>query len=44
MLIIALNAKFTFLQQYSPSHEHVAPHDSWQTRQLGNYAEQENAE
>ncbi|KAL2974302.1 hypothetical protein AAZX31_14G096700 [Glycine max] len=26
------------MEQYSPSHEHVASHDSWQTRQLGNYA------
>ncbi|XP_047154065.1 cytokinin riboside 5'-monophosphate phosphoribohydrolase LOG8 [Vigna umbellata] len=32
------------LEQYSPSHEHVAPHESWKTRQLGNYAGLENTE
>jgi len=33
-----------FLQSYSPSHEHVAPHESWLMKQLGNYPGQENAE
>ncbi|KAG4931475.1 Cytokinin riboside 5'-monophosphate phosphoribohydrolase LOG8 [Glycine soja] len=46
ILVAASSAKELMMkmEQYSPSHEHVAPHDSWQTRQLGNYAEQENAE
>ncbi|XP_057957829.1 cytokinin riboside 5'-monophosphate phosphoribohydrolase LOG8 [Malania oleifera] len=25
------------MEQYSPSHEHVAPHESWQMKQLGAY-------
>lgn len=29
-------ADFSFLQHYTPSHEHVAPHQSWQMKQLGN--------
>lgn len=32
------------MEQYNPSHEHVAPHESWQMKQLGNYPGQENAE
>lgn len=31
------------LQQYSPSHEHVAPHESWQMEELGNYTKQQNS-
>ncbi|XP_061351065.1 cytokinin riboside 5'-monophosphate phosphoribohydrolase LOG8-like isoform X1 [Gastrolobium bilobum] len=30
------------MEQYSPSHEHVAPHESWKTKQLGDYPGQEN--
>lgn len=25
------------LQQYIPTHKHIAPHESWQMEQLGNY-------
>ncbi|KAE9609324.1 hypothetical protein Lal_00020088 [Lupinus albus] len=32
------------MEQYAPTHEHVAPHESWQMKQLGNYPGQENAE
>ncbi|OIV97691.1 hypothetical protein TanjilG_12448 [Lupinus angustifolius] len=32
------------MEQYTPMHEHVAPHESWQMKQLGNYQGQENAE
>ncbi|KAJ1430294.1 LOG family [Sesbania bispinosa] len=32
------------MEHYSPSHEDVAPHESWQMKQLGNYQGQENAE
>ncbi|CAJ2675191.1 unnamed protein product [Trifolium pratense] len=32
------------MESYSPSHEHVAPHESWQMKQLGNYPGQEKAE
>ena len=34
-------ADFSFLQHYTPSHEHVAPHESWQMKQLGNYPDAE---
>ncbi|KAM0059309.1 putative LOG family protein [Helianthus debilis subsp. tardiflorus] len=27
----------TIMEQYKPEHEHVAPHESWQMEQLGNY-------
>ncbi|KAI4316509.1 hypothetical protein L6164_024489 [Bauhinia variegata] len=32
------------LEYYTPSHQHVAPHESWQMEQLGNYPRQENAD
>ncbi|MED6219747.1 Cytokinin riboside 5'-monophosphate phosphoribohydrolase log8 [Stylosanthes scabra] len=32
------------MEQYTPSHEHVAPHESWEMKQLGNYPGQENSE
>ncbi|KAL8201277.1 hypothetical protein R6Q57_012616 [Mikania cordata] len=28
---------FTVMEQYTPEHDHVAPHESWQIEQLGNY-------
>ncbi|KAF3447550.1 hypothetical protein FNV43_RR12736 [Rhamnella rubrinervis] len=31
------------MEQYSPSHEHVAPQESWKMEQLGNYPGQDNA-
>ncbi|KAA8525142.1 hypothetical protein F0562_006994 [Nyssa sinensis] len=30
------------LEQYTPSHDHVAPHESWQMEQLGNYPREHN--
>ncbi|XP_027331534.1 cytokinin riboside 5'-monophosphate phosphoribohydrolase LOG8-like isoform X2 [Abrus precatorius] len=46
IVVSASSAKelMTKMEQYSPSHEHVAPHESWQTKQLGDYPGQENAE
>ncbi|XP_020224682.1 cytokinin riboside 5'-monophosphate phosphoribohydrolase LOG8 isoform X1 [Cajanus cajan] len=46
ILVAASSAKELMMkmEHYSPSHDHVAPHESWQTRQLGNYAGQEDAE
>ncbi|XWS17621.1 hypothetical protein CRYUN_Cryun33cG0082900 [Craigia yunnanensis] len=32
------------MEQYTPSHEHVAPLESWQMEQLGDYPEQLNAQ
>ncbi|KAA3490541.1 cytokinin riboside 5'-monophosphate phosphoribohydrolase LOG8-like [Gossypium australe] len=32
------------MEQYTPSHEHVAPHESWQMEQLGDYPKQVNAQ
>lgn len=32
------------LQQYTPAHEHVAPHESWQMEQLGDYPRQQNVQ
>ncbi|CAK7352906.1 unnamed protein product [Dovyalis caffra] len=32
------------MEQYTPSHQHVAPHESWDMVQLGGYAEQQNAQ
>ncbi|KAJ7958377.1 Cytokinin riboside 5'-monophosphate phosphoribohydrolase [Quillaja saponaria] len=32
------------MEQYNPSHRHVASHESWQMERLGNYTGQENAE
>ncbi|TKY74894.1 Cytokinin riboside 5'-monophosphate phosphoribohydrolase LOG8 [Spatholobus suberectus] len=32
------------MEHYTPSHEHVAPHENWQMKQLGNYPGRENAE
>lgn len=32
------------MEHYTPSHENVAPSESWQMKQLGDYAGQENAE
>ncbi|KOM42150.1 hypothetical protein LR48_Vigan04g234800 [Vigna angularis] len=29
------------MEHYSPSHEHVAPHESWQMKQLGDYPDAE---
>ncbi|XP_028111244.1 cytokinin riboside 5'-monophosphate phosphoribohydrolase LOG8-like isoform X2 [Camellia sinensis] len=30
------------MEQYTPSHDHVAPHESWQMEQLGNYPNEQN--
>ncbi|MFS7943757.1 putative LOG family protein [Helianthus anomalus] len=30
----------TKMEQYTPEHDHVAPHESWQMEQLGNYPKQ----
>ncbi|XP_076919551.1 cytokinin riboside 5'-monophosphate phosphoribohydrolase LOG8-like [Bidens hawaiensis] len=30
----------TKMEQYKPEHDHVAPHESWQMEQLGNYPNQ----
>ncbi|KAK0572817.1 hypothetical protein LWI29_037730 [Acer saccharum] len=30
------------MEQYTPSHEHVAPHESWKMEQLGDYPTQQN--
>ncbi|KAL5783465.1 hypothetical protein ACOSP7_008494 [Xanthoceras sorbifolium] len=30
------------MEQYTPSHEHVAPHESWQMEQLGDYPTHQN--
>uniref|UniRef100_A0A5B6YIV7 Cytokinin riboside 5'-monophosphate phosphoribohydrolase n=1 Tax=Davidia involucrata TaxID=16924 RepID=A0A5B6YIV7_DAVIN len=30
------------LEQYTPSHDQVAPHESWQMEQLGNYPREQN--
>ncbi|EOY29938.1 PREDICTED: cytokinin riboside 5'-monophosphate phosphoribohydrolase LOG8 isoform X1 [Theobroma cacao] len=32
------------MEQYTPSHEHVAPHESWQMEQLGDYPKHLNAQ
>ncbi|XP_024994468.1 cytokinin riboside 5'-monophosphate phosphoribohydrolase LOG8 [Cynara cardunculus var. scolymus] len=32
----------TKMEQYTPAHDHVAPHESWQTEQLGNYPSNEH--
>nr|KYP70313.1 UPF0717 protein At5g11950 family [Cajanus cajan] len=32
------------MEHYTPSHEHVASHESWQMKQLGNYPGREDAE
>ncbi|EEF46091.1 cytokinin riboside 5'-monophosphate phosphoribohydrolase LOG8 isoform X1 [Ricinus communis] len=32
------------MEQYSPSHKYVAPHESWKMEQLGNYPTQLNAQ
>lgn len=31
------------LEQYTPSHVHVAPHETWHLEQLGNYPSQQNS-
>lgn len=31
------------MEQYTPSHEHVASHESWQMEQLGSFVSKENA-
>ncbi|KAK9273192.1 hypothetical protein L1049_017999 [Liquidambar formosana] len=30
------------MEQYTPSHDHVAPHESWQMEQLGDYPGQQS--
>lgn len=37
-------ADVSFLQHYTPSHEHVASHESWQMKKLGTYPGREDAE
>ncbi|GAY37430.1 cytokinin riboside 5'-monophosphate phosphoribohydrolase LOG8 [Citrus sinensis] len=32
------------MEQYTPAHEHVAPHESWQMEQLGDYPRQQNVQ
>ncbi|KAF7817372.1 cytokinin riboside 5'-monophosphate phosphoribohydrolase LOG8 [Senna tora] len=46
IVVLAPTAKelLTKLEYYTPSHEHVAPHESWKMEQLGNYPGQENAQ
>lgn len=31
----------TKMEQYTPEHDHIAPHESWQMEQLGNYPNNE---
>ncbi|KAK2398821.1 cytokinin riboside 5'-monophosphate phosphoribohydrolase LOG1 [Trifolium repens] len=46
IVVSASSAKELMMEMegYSPSHEHVAPHESWQMKQLSNYPGQEKAE
>lgn len=39
IVLSASNAQelLTKMEQFKPEHEHVAPHESWQMEQLGNY-------
>lgn len=32
----------TKMEQFTPAHDHVAPHESWQMEQLGNYPSKEH--
>ncbi|GLT97249.1 hypothetical protein SLE2022_148220 [Rubroshorea leprosula] len=32
------------MEQYTPSHEQVAPHESWQMEELGGFTKQQNAQ
>ncbi|XP_057524779.1 cytokinin riboside 5'-monophosphate phosphoribohydrolase LOG8 [Amaranthus tricolor] len=32
----------TKMEKFTPSHEHIAPHESWQMQQLGNYPSQQS--
>ncbi|KAJ8750624.1 hypothetical protein K2173_015801 [Erythroxylum novogranatense] len=32
------------MEQYTPSHQQVAPHESWNMKQLGDYPSQQNAQ
>ncbi|XP_057477965.1 cytokinin riboside 5'-monophosphate phosphoribohydrolase LOG8-like isoform X2 [Actinidia eriantha] len=32
------------MEQYTPSHDHVAPHESWQMEQLGTYPSEQNSQ
>ncbi|WRX33634.1 LOG family - like 10 [Theobroma cacao] len=41
---ITLDGSLPCHQQYTPSHEHVAPHESWQMEQLGDYPKHLNAQ
>ncbi|KNA14979.1 hypothetical protein SOVF_102370 [Spinacia oleracea] len=34
----------TKMEEFTPSHQHVAPHESWKMRQLGEYPSQQNVQ
>ncbi|XP_021738970.1 cytokinin riboside 5'-monophosphate phosphoribohydrolase LOG8-like isoform X1 [Chenopodium quinoa] len=46
IVVSAPNAEelLTKMEQFSPSHQHIAPHESWQMQQLGEYPSQQNVQ
>lgn len=46
IVVSAPNAEelLTKMEQFTPSHQHVAPHESWQLQQLGKYQSQQNVQ